>query len=129
MQRKKDELAKRNKNLEELAERKHELTTTLDNAKKVEELQEEEVAITSQLEEMNKGWAEIKQQLELEIEKKKKVVSEKKIEYTYKADQIKQMKKEISDSLREMRNKEELIKFLEEEYSKTPKGKRLRSKI
>ncbi len=59
--------------------------------------------------------------MEQEVEKKRKVLSEKKIEYTYKADQIKQMKKEISDSLREMKYKEELIKFLEDEYSKTPK--------
>ena len=55
-----------------------------------------------------------------EIEEKKKQIEERKIEYTYKADQIKQMKKEIADSLREMQSKEEIIKFLKEEYEKTP---------
>jgi len=114
-------LENKNKELQDLAIRKHELTTTLDDQNKYNELVKEEQIITNQLEEIKKGWGEIKDQMEQEIEKKRKQLNEKKIEYTYKADQIKQMRKEISDSLRETKYKEDLIKFMEEEYAKTPK--------
>eukprot|EP01022_Parablepharisma_sp_SALTPOND_P018229 TRINITY_DN2969_c0_g1_i1.p1 TRINITY_DN2969_c0_g1~~TRINITY_DN2969_c0_g1_i1.p1 ORF type:complete len:701 (-),score=113.81 TRINITY_DN2969_c0_g1_i1:1261-3363(-) len=121
LQRRKAELAGRNKELQDMAVRKHEITTTLDDTDKLQNLLKEEQVIETQLDDIKNSWEEIKQQMEQEIEKKRKMVSERKIEYTYKADQIKQMKKEINDSLREMKYKEELIKFMEEEYAKTPK--------
>ena len=122
--RRKEELARKNRELQEYAERKHEVTTTLEDPKKVEELKKEEEVLTTQIEEMKQVWTSVKQDMEQNLEKNKKVLAEKKIEYTYKAEQIKQMKKEISDSLKEMRKKEEIIKYLEEEYGKTPKGRR-----
>jgi hypothetical protein len=121
--RRKEELAKKSRSLQEYAEQKHEVTTTLDDPKKVEELKKEEEALNTQIEEMKQAWTGVRQDMEQNLEKKKKVLADKKVEYTYKAEQIKQMKKEISDSLREMRKKEEIIKYLEEEYGKTPKGR------
>jgi myosin heavy subunit len=121
LQKQRADILMRNKALQDLVMRKHEIATALDDAAKLENLVKEEEKIQTQVVEMQKEWGEIKQQMQEEIEKKKKKVNERKIEYTYKADQIKQMKKEINDSLREMKYKEELIKFLQEEYEKTPK--------
>jgi hypothetical protein len=118
-----EDLNKKSKELQDYAARKHEITTALSDPNRVEDLKKEEKTLTGQIEEIKSAWVDIKQHLEQELEKKKHVLGERKIEYQYKADQIKQMKKEISDSLREMKYKEELIKFLEEEYAKTPKGK------
>lgn len=118
---KKEQLEKKNSELQDFAERKHEITLTLDDPTKIEELKKEEVELEGQIEKMKLVWTDVKQQIEQEIEVKKQTLAEKKIEYTYKAEQITLMKKEISDSLREMRYKEEIIKFLEDEYAKTPK--------
>jgi len=121
LQKQKADILMRNKALQDLAVRKHEIVTALDDAAKLENLVKEEEKIQTQVSGLQKEWEEIKQQMQEEIESKKKKVNERKIEYTYKADQIKQMKKEINDSLKEMKYKEELIKFLQEEYEKTPK--------
>mmetsp|Transcript_14885 Transcript_14885/g.14472 ORF Transcript_14885/g.14472 Transcript_14885/m.14472 type:complete len:84 (+) Transcript_14885:1715-1966(+) len=52
---------------------------------------------------------------------KKQEINDKRVEYQYKNDKIKDLKKEIKETIAEVEHKKEVLTFMQQEYEKTPK--------
>lgn len=64
-----------------------------------------------ELEELKSEWNEYKKPINDEIQDQKNNMQEKKMEYQYKAEKIKNIKKEFKDAITELEEKKNLLVF------------------
>ena len=74
-------------------------------------LQQEVGELTHALEELKAEWDEYKKPLNDEIFEQKQNISDKKVEYQYKVDKIKEIKKEIKETIQDLEHKKDMLKY------------------
>ena len=74
-------------------------------------LQHEVGELSKALEELKAEWDEYKKPINEEIFEQKQNISDKKVEYQYKVDKIKEIKKEIKEALQDLEHKKEMLKY------------------
>lgn len=84
-------------------------------------LQQEVGELTHALEELKAEWDEYKKPLNDEIFEQKQNISDKKVEYQYKVDKIKEIKKEIKATIQDLEHKKEMLKYYNNQWEKCPK--------
>ncbi|CAI2361871.1 unnamed protein product [Moneuplotes crassus] len=84
-------------------------------------LDQEIADLEAKFSELQKQLDEYQKPIEEEIRTGNEELQDMKLEYGFKANQIKDIKKQIKKALAELKYKKEMLKFMEEEYSKIPK--------
>ena len=84
-------------------------------------LQQEVGAINSELETLKEEWEEYKKPIKEEIFETKQQISDKRVEYQYKADKIKELKKELKQAVSDIEHKKKVFQFMEAEWQAMPK--------
>ena len=74
-----------------------------------------------ELDDLKAEWDEYKKPINEEIFEQKQNISDKKVEYQYKVDKIKEIKKEIKDAIQELEHKKEMLKYYNDQWNKMPK--------
>ena len=84
-------------------------------------LQGEVGQIKKELDELQAEWNEYTKPITDEIFQQKQDISEKKVEYKYKVDKIKDLKRETKEAIQTLEHKKEMIKYLSTQWDKMPK--------
>ena len=84
-------------------------------------LQHEVGELSKALEELKAEWDEYKKPINEEIFEQKQNISDKKVEYQYKVDKIKEIKKEIKEALQDLEHKKDMLKYYNQQWDKCPK--------
>jgi len=84
-------------------------------------LQHEVGELSKALEELKAEWDEYKKPINEEIFEQKQNISDKKVEYQYKVDKIKEIKKEIKEALQDLEHKKDMLKYYNQQWEKCPK--------
>jgi len=84
-------------------------------------LQQEVGAINAELETLKEEWEEYKKPIKEEIFETKQQISDKRVEYQYKADKIKELKKELKQAVTDIEHKKKVFQFMEAEWQAMPK--------
>mmetsp|Transcript_14564 Transcript_14564/g.22613 ORF Transcript_14564/g.22613 Transcript_14564/m.22613 type:complete len:123 (+) Transcript_14564:1363-1731(+) len=84
-------------------------------------LQGEVSEIKKELDELQAEWQEYTKPITEEIFQQKQDISEKKVEYKYKLDKIKEIKRETKEALGALEHKKEMLRYLNQQWEKTPK--------
>lgn len=84
-------------------------------------LQSEVAAINGELEQLKEEWEEYKKPIKEEIFETKQAITDKKVEYQYKSDKIKELKRELKSAAADIEHKKKVYQFMEQEWSQLPK--------
>lgn len=84
-------------------------------------LQAEVGAINNELEELKEQWEEFKKPINEEIVMAKQEISDKRVEYRYKQEKIKNLKQEFKAVVQETEHKKKILEFMQEEWNTMPK--------
>jgi coiled-coil domain-containing protein 22 len=77
--------------------------------------------IRKELEELKEQWNEFRKPIADEIAAGKQEASDKKVEYKYKLEKIKDIKKDVKQALEELDHKKQLLVYLTDQFEKLPK--------
>ena len=77
--------------------------------------------INNELEELKEQWEEFKKPINEEIVMAKQEISDKRVEYRYKQDKIKNLKQEFKSVVGEIEHKKKILEFMQEEWTTMPK--------
>ena len=84
-------------------------------------LQAEVGTINQELEELKDQWEEYKKPINEEIVMAKQEIADKRVEYRYKQDKIKNLKQEFKAVVQEIAHKKQIFDFMQEEWESMPK--------
>lgn len=84
-------------------------------------LQGEVGTINNELEELKAQWEEFKKPINEEIVMAKQEISDKRVEYRYKQEKIKNLKQEFKGVVQEIEHKKKILEFMQEEWTTMPK--------
>lgn len=84
-------------------------------------LQSEVGELTQALEVLKDEWNEFKKPIADDIQEQKQLISDKKVEYQYKVDKIKDIKKEIKEIIQDLEHKKEVLVYYNKQWDKAPK--------
>jgi len=77
--------------------------------------------LNKELDKLKEEWNEYKKPIADEIQQEKQGISDKKVEYQYKIDKIKELKKEVKETIQDLEHKKEMIAYLNGQWEKMPK--------
>ena len=77
--------------------------------------------LKKELDVLKDEWNEFKKPISEEILQQKQDISDRKVEYQYKLDKIKDIKKEIKETVQELEHKKEMVVYLNQQWEKMPK--------
>jgi type III secretory pathway component EscV len=73
------------------------------------------------LEKLKEEWEEYKKPITEEISDSKQAISDKRVEYTYKQEKIKELKREFKQALIDLEHKKQVLMYMQIEYASLPK--------
>ena len=77
--------------------------------------------INNELEELKEQWEEFKKPINEEIVMAKQEISDKRVEYRYKQEKIKNLKQEFKAVVQEIAHKKQILEYMQEEWNTMPK--------
>lgn len=77
--------------------------------------------INSELEGLKEEWESYKKVANDEIFEVKQDIADKRVEYTYKNEKIKELKKEFKSTVGEIEHKKQVLTFMQQEWETMPK--------
>lgn len=118
----KKEMAEQLKSQQKQAKKNREIVTELQklSGQDLRILQNQVGELKKELDVLQEEWKEYKKPLTDEINEQKQDITDKKVEYQYKMDKIKDIKKEIKDTIQDLEHKKELLVYLQNQWEKLP---------
>ena len=107
------EMAENLKSVTKVNNKNKEILNELDKlgSQDMKALQHEVGELSKALVELKAVWDEYKTPINEEIFEQKQNISDKKVEYQYKVDKIKEIKKEIKEALQDLEHKKDMLKY------------------
>jgi len=84
-------------------------------------LQQEVSQMNDELTNLRDEWEEYKKPIKEEIFETKQQISDKRVEYQYKGDKIKELKKELKQAVIDIEHKKKIYTYMEQEWKQMPK--------
>ena len=84
-------------------------------------LQAEVATINNELEELKVQWDDFKKPINEEIVMARQEISDKRVEFRYKQDKIKNLKQEFKAVVQETEHKKKILEYMQEEWNTMPK--------
>ena len=84
-------------------------------------LQSEVAAINGELEQLKEEWEEYKKPIKEEIFEAKQQISDKRVEYQYKGEKIKELKRDLKQAVTDIEHKKKVFQFMQQEWNAMPK--------
>ena len=84
-------------------------------------LQSEVAQINTELEQLRDEWEEYKKPIKEEIYETKQAITDKRVEYQYKVEKIKELKRELKTAAADIEHKKKIYQFMEQEWAQLPK--------
>lgn len=84
-------------------------------------LQSEVATINGELEQLKDEWEEYKKPIKEEIFETKQAITDKRVEYQYKTEKIKELKRELKQAVADIEHKKKVFTFMEAEWTQMPK--------
>jgi len=119
----KKELADNLKKVQKVAKKKKEIITELEKLRgqDVNVLKKEVAEINTELEQLREEWESYKKGATDEILEVKQDIQDKRIEYNYKNEKIKELKKEFKQTVTEIEHKKQVMQYMKQEWEALPK--------
>lgn len=70
---------------------------------------------------MREEWESYRRPIKEEIYEAKQAISDKRVEYQYKADKIKELKREVKQVVQQIEHKKKVVEFMQQEWETMPK--------
>jgi chromosome segregation ATPase len=77
--------------------------------------------MNEELQNLRDEWEEYKKPIKEEIFETKQQISDKRVEFQYKADKIKELKKELKQAVQDIEHKKKVYAYMEQEWNTMPK--------
>jgi len=84
-------------------------------------LQAQVGTIKTELDELKDEWNEYKKPIADELQNEKQGIADKRVEYQYKIEKIKELKKEVKQAIEDLQHKKDMIVHLNAQWEKMPK--------
>lgn len=84
-------------------------------------LQAQVGTIKTELDELKEEWNEYKKPIADELQNEKQGIADKRVEYQYKIDKIKDLKKDVKQTIEDLQHKKDMVVHLEAQWVKMPK--------
>lgn len=84
-------------------------------------LQSEVAQINTELEQLRDEWEEYKKPIKEEIYETKQAITDRRVEYQYKVEKIKELKRELKTAAADIEHKKKIYQFMEQEWAQLPK--------
>lgn len=116
-------MAEQLKTLQKTAKKNKEITQELEKlgTQNMKVLQGQVGELHKELNDLKAEWEEYTKPINQEIFSKKQDITDRKVEYQYKIDKIKDIKKEIKETVQELEHKKEMLAYYNQQWEKMPK--------